>query len=65
MWENLVGRLPEKLVIACIVLAYVVPYVVHKANTILHEYGDPPWKKVDREAEGKKTGGGKHGKKGE
>lgn len=55
MWDTLIGRLPERLVFICTVLAFVVPYVAHKANTMLHEYGDPPWKKADRNEQKKKS----------
>lgn len=53
-WENLLGILPEKLVVICTVLAFVIPYLIHKANTKLHEYGDPPWLKAEKDEDKKK-----------
>lgn len=47
MWENLIGRLPNKLVLICTILTYLVPYVVYKINNKLHKSGDPSWKKTD------------------
>ncbi|ASK61196.1 hypothetical protein CFK37_02805 [Virgibacillus phasianinus] len=46
MWANLVGRMPEFMVIICTLLAFVIPYLVYKLNKRLHKYGDPPWKKT-------------------
>lgn len=45
MWENLIGRLPEKLILFCTVLAFLIPYAIYKINQKLHKYADPPWKK--------------------
>ncbi|MFD1171159.1 hypothetical protein [Oceanobacillus picturae] len=49
MLENLMGRLPEKLIMVCTVLAFLVPYAIYKVNQKLHKYGDPPWKKEEKE----------------
>lgn len=54
MWENLLGRMPENLVIICTVLALLIPYFVYKANIRLHKYGDPPWKKEEKNVVTKK-----------
>ncbi|MBP1970451.1 hypothetical protein J2Z83_002572 [Virgibacillus natechei] len=48
MWESMLGRLPQNLVIVCTVLTFLVPYSVYKINQKLHKYGDPPWKKDDK-----------------
>lgn len=47
MWGNLMGRMPENMVIICTVLAFLIPYLTNKINEKLHEYGDPPWKKMN------------------
>ncbi|GAB3043330.1 hypothetical protein [Virgibacillus ainsalahensis] len=45
MWEVITERLPEKMTILCTILAFVIPFSIHKINQKLHKYGDPPWKK--------------------
>ncbi|WP_194842114.1 hypothetical protein [Gracilibacillus salitolerans] len=45
MWENILGKLPDKLILVCTVLSFLVPYVIYKINQKLHQNGDPPWKK--------------------
>jgi len=47
MIDILMGFLPDKLILICTVLAFVIPYSVHKVNRKLHESGDPTWKKAD------------------
>ena len=51
MWENLIGRLPEKLILLCTVLSFLIPYLIYKINQKLHKYADPPWKKDEGENE--------------
>ncbi|SDL95569.1 hypothetical protein SAMN05216244_1346 [Sediminibacillus halophilus] len=45
MWQIMVERLPDKLGILCMLLAFFVPYLINKVNRQLHKHGDPPWKK--------------------
>ena len=45
MLENILGRVPSGLILLCAFLSFMVPYLIYKVNTKLHEYGDPPWKK--------------------
>lgn len=47
MWEQIIGYLPEKLVLSCTVLSFLVPYTIYKINTKLHEFGDPSWKREE------------------
>nr|WP_204669689.1 hypothetical protein [Gracilibacillus alcaliphilus] len=56
MWEKLMGVLPEKLILLCTVLSFLIPYVIYKVNQKLHKYGDPPWKHK-RYEENQKMGG--------
>ncbi len=51
MIDLLIGFLPDKLILICTIIAFVVPHSVYKINEKLHEDGDPAWKKVDREVE--------------
>lgn len=52
MWETIIGRLPEKMVLICTILSFLIPYVIYKINAKLHKFGDPSWK---REEEGKSS----------
>ena len=45
MLENIVGRVPSGLILLCTFLSFMVPFLIYKVNSKLHEYGDPPWKK--------------------
>ncbi|MGN8648009.1 hypothetical protein ACTNEO_18240 [Gracilibacillus sp. HCP3S3_G5_1] len=45
MWEIIIGKLPDKLILIVTILTVLVPYVIYKANQKLHKNGDPPWKK--------------------
>ncbi len=45
MWDNIIGRLPDKLILVCTLLTFIVPYIFYKINQKLHQNGDPPWKK--------------------
>lgn len=47
MWEQIIGYLPEKLVLICTVLSFLVPYTIYKINAKLHEFGDPSWKREE------------------
>lgn len=44
MWEQIIGYLPNKIIIVCTVLSFLIPYAIFKINSKLHEFGDPPWK---------------------
>lgn len=45
MIDLIVGFLPDKLIVICAFIAFIVPYAVYKVNQKLHEIGDPEWKK--------------------
>jgi len=47
MWEQLQERLFEKLVIICTISAFLIPYLMFKANEKFRKYSDPPWIKKD------------------
>ncbi|WP_100012555.1 hypothetical protein [Lentibacillus sediminis] len=47
MLDNIIGRLPEKMILFCTLFAFLVPYTVYKINQKLHKYGDPPWKSAE------------------
>jgi len=49
MWRDILGHLPEKLVLFCTALSFLIPYSIYKINSKLHEYGDPSWKREERE----------------
>ncbi|HLR08950.1 MAG TPA: hypothetical protein VK136_06765 [Bacillota bacterium] len=51
MWDRLLDTLSDKMILFCTVLSFLLPYMVYKVNTWLHDYGDPPWKKEDRKKE--------------
>lgn len=44
-----IESITDPLRIVCNVLAFAIPYSVYKINIRLHEYGDPPWKKDEKE----------------
>lgn len=46
--DHLLGFLPGKLVSICTVLAFFIPFTVHKINQKLRETGDPIWKKEEQ-----------------
>lgn len=48
MVDILVGFLPDKLVLVCTGIAFVMPYAIHRVNKKLHETGDPTWKQKSR-----------------
>ncbi|GAA0305413.1 hypothetical protein GCM10008924_23900 [Gracilibacillus halotolerans] len=43
--EYIFGFLPDRMVMICTILSFLIPLTVYKANKKLHEHGDPPWKK--------------------
>ncbi len=47
MWERFLGILPEKMIVFCTLVTFLVPYLIYKLNQKLHKKGDPPWKKED------------------
>lgn len=47
MIDIFVGFLPDKLVLTCAFIAFIVPYSIYKINRKLHEIGDPEWKKEE------------------
>jgi len=49
MWENIIGFLPNKLILICTVLSFLIPYSIYKINAKLHEIGDPPWKREEEQ----------------
>lgn len=49
MWNLLQESMANGLIVTCTILAFVIPYAIDKLNTMLHNYGDPPWKKEDAE----------------
>lgn len=48
MVETIIGFLPDKLVLTCTVISFVLPYSIYRLNRKLHEVGDPAWKKADQ-----------------
>lgn len=48
MWEQVTGRLPSNLIIFSALLSLLLPMAVYKVNQKLHKYGDPPWKKHEK-----------------
>jgi len=48
MIDIFIGFLPDKLVLTCTVIAFIVPYAVYKVNQKLHEAGDPVWKEEEQ-----------------
>ncbi|MBP1933787.1 hypothetical protein [Ammoniphilus resinae] len=52
MWERIYGYAPPGAILICAILSFVIPVAVYYLNQKLHEYGDPPWKKKDKEGEG-------------
>jgi len=49
MLDRITGVLQDSLIMICTVLTFVIPYSIYKINGKLHDIGDPPWKKEDRE----------------
>jgi hypothetical protein len=47
-----VERLPGLSVYWTAVLAFVIPYSIYKINDKLHQLGDPPWKKNNKQDQG-------------
>lgn len=43
--EFRIGQIPSGLSFVCAILSIAVPYAVHKINKLLHDIGDPAWKK--------------------
>ncbi|HLR69295.1 hypothetical protein [Virgibacillus alimentarius] len=54
MWDKIIGVLPEKMVLICTVLSFLIPYGIYKINSKLHEYGDPGWKREDEQKQKQK-----------
>lgn len=44
MKELFIQSITDPLRVACNLLAFVIPYVVYRINTHLHQIGNPPWK---------------------
>jgi len=49
MLDRITGVLQDSLIMICTVLTFAIPYSIYKINGKLHDIGDPPWKKEDRE----------------
>jgi len=49
MWERILGYIPTGAILTCTILSFVIPVSVYYINQKLHEYGDPPWKKEEKE----------------
>lgn len=47
MWDQIVGALPNKLILLCTILSFLIPYIIYKINAKLHGFGDPPWKREE------------------
>lgn len=40
-----IGTVPPYLTFLGTILAFLIPYLLYKINSKIHELGDPPWKK--------------------
>lgn len=45
MMEFWSDRIPSLSVVVYAILSMVIPWIVYKANQLLHHYADPPWKR--------------------
>ncbi|WP_058304105.1 hypothetical protein [Gorillibacterium timonense] len=48
-------RIPSIEVMGYTVLAFLIPYAVYRVNQLLHQYGDPPWKKETPDTQKEKS----------
>ncbi|WP_067725154.1 hypothetical protein [Oceanobacillus damuensis] len=53
MWNWLMERLPGTIGFIFVFLAFFIPYITYKINTMLHKDGDPPWKKEEMDKQAK------------
>lgn len=49
MWALFYESITDILRLTCTGLAFLIPYIIYKVNRLLHDYGDPPWKKDEQE----------------
>ncbi|WP_188691274.1 hypothetical protein [Pullulanibacillus camelliae] len=49
------GGITSSLVIYCTVISFLTPLTLWRINEILHQKGDPPWKKEDKALERKQS----------